>query len=137
MITNVAGTISNVLIPTQCNGNRTICNADRISITIFHLKAENEMMELKFSKIISHALKGKNLSAIARELDMPRAMLHDWVKAKRVPSLNNIEYVKRLADYLNLSLEEILIGEETKKIISSVSFQDDSRQYKISVERIK
>jgi hypothetical protein len=94
-------------------------------------------MELRFSKIISHALQGKNLSAVAREIDMPRAMLHDWVKAKRVPSLGNIEYVNRLAVYLGITLEEILVGEGSKKIISSVSFQDDSRQYKISVERIK
>ena len=98
---------------------------------------ENEMMELKFTKILSHALKGKNISGIAREIDMPRNMLHDWAKAKRVPSLNNIEYIKRLADYLGLTLEEILIGESNKKTISSVSFQDDQRQYRISVERIK
>ena len=94
-------------------------------------------MELKFSKILSSTLKGKNISAIAREIDMPRSMLHDWVKAKRIPSLSNIDFIKRLADYLGLSLEEILIGEDPKQMISSVSFQDDTRQYRISVERIK
>lgn len=98
---------------------------------------QNIGMELKFSKILSVALKGKNISSVAREIDMPRSMLHDWAKSKRVPSLNNIEYIKRLADYLGLSLEEILIGESGKKTISSVSFQDDQRQYRISVERIK
>lgn len=98
---------------------------------------QNIGMELKFSKILSVALKGKNISSVAREVDMPRSMLHDWAKSKRVPSLNNIEYIKRLADYLGLSLEEILIGESGKKTISSVSFQDDQRQYRISVERIK
>jgi transcriptional regulator with XRE-family HTH domain len=92
---------------------------------------ENERMELKFSKILSIALRGKNISSVAREVDMPRSMLHDWAKSKRVPSLNNIEYIKRLADYLGLSLEEILIGETGKKTISSVSFQDDQRQYRI------
>jgi hypothetical protein len=65
-------------------------------------------------------------------------MLHDWVKGKRIPSLNNIEYIKLLADHLGISLEELLTGEkEDKKIISSILFQDDSRQYKIQVERIK
>lgn len=101
------------------------------------MTVENERMELKFSKILSNALKGKNISSIAREVDMPRSMLHDWAKSKRIPSLNNIEYIKRLADYLGLSLEEILIGETNKKTISSVSFQDDQRQYRISIERIK
>ncbi len=95
-------------------------------------------MELKFSKILATRLKGKNLSALAKELDMPRSMLHDWVKGKRIPSLNNIEYIKLLADHLNISLEELLTGEkDDKKIISSILFQDDSRQYKIQVERIK
>mgnify|MGYP003524516972 CR=1 FL=1 len=95
-------------------------------------------MEWKFSKILATRLKGKNLSALAKELDMPRSMLHDWVKGKRIPSLNNIEYIKLLADHLGISLEELLTGEkDDKKIISSILFQDDSRQYKIQVERIK
>ncbi len=95
-------------------------------------------MELKFSKILSIALKGKNISAVAREIDMPKTMLHEWTNAKRVPSLANIEYIKKLADYLGISLEELLTGESPDtKIISAISFQDDQRQYKISVERIK
>ena len=95
-------------------------------------------MELKFSKILSQRLKGKNLSALAKELGMPRSMLHDWVKAKRVPSLSNIEHIKKLSDHLGLSLEELLTGVvDEKKVISSILFQDDSRQYKISVERLK
>ena len=95
-------------------------------------------MELKVSKILAQRLKGKNLSALAKELEMPRSMLHDWVKGKRVPSLNNIEYIKQLANHLGISLEELLTGEkDDKKIISSILFQDDSRQYKIQVERIK
>jgi transcriptional regulator with XRE-family HTH domain len=95
-------------------------------------------MELKVSKILAQRLKGQNLSALAKELEMPRSMLHDWVRGKRIPSLNNIEYIKLLADHLGISLEELLTGEkDDKKIISSILFQDDSRQYKIQVERIK
>ncbi len=95
-------------------------------------------MELKFSKILAQRLKGKNLSALAKDLDMPRAMLHDWVNSKRIPSLNNLEFIIKLADYLNLSLEEILTGQENeKKIISAITFQDENRQYKMSIERIK
>lgn len=95
-------------------------------------------MELKFSKILAKRLKGKNLSALAKELEMPRTMLHDWVKGERVPSLNNIDHIKNLANYLGLTLEEILTGEkDEKKVISSILFQDDTRQYKIQVERIK
>ena len=95
-------------------------------------------MELKVSKILAHRLKGENLSALAKVLEMPRSMLHDWVKGKRVPSLNNIEYIKKLADYLGITLEELLTGAtDEKKVISSVLFQDESRQYKVSIERLK
>lgn len=90
------------------------------------------------SKILAHRLKGENLSALAKVLEMPRSMLHDWVKGKRVPSLNNIEYIKKLADYLGITLEEQLTGAtDEKKVISSVLFQDESRQYKVSIERLK
>lgn len=95
-------------------------------------------MELKVSKILAQRLKGENLSALAKELEMPRSMLHDWVKGNRIPSLNNIEHIKKLADYLGISLEELLTGEtDEKKVISSVLFQDESRQYKVSIERLK
>ena len=95
-------------------------------------------MELKVSKILALRLKGENLSALAKDLEMPRSMLHDWVKGKRIPSLSNIEYIKKLADHLGISLEELLTGvTDEKKVISSVLFQDESRQYKVSIERLK
>jgi transcriptional regulator with XRE-family HTH domain len=95
-------------------------------------------MELPFSKTLASKLKGENLSALAKKLEIPRSMLHDWVKAKRVPSLSNIDHIQKLAQHLGLSLEELLTGTQSeKKVISSIIFQEDSRQYKISVERLK
>lgn len=94
-------------------------------------------MEIKFTKTLAKALDGKNISQIAREIDMPRNMLHDWVRAKRVPSLSNIEYVKKLADYLGLSLDELLVGDDEKRIISSISFSDEGREYRLIIERTK
>ena len=93
-------------------------------------------MSLKFSETLALSLKGKNLSSVAREVGMPRVMLHEWVKAKRVPSLNNLEHIKNLAAYLGLTLEELLIGEEDKRVISAVSFSDQGRNYRIIVERV-
>lgn len=94
-------------------------------------------MEIKFTKTLAKALDGKNISQIAREIDMPRNMLHDWAKAKRVPSLSNIEYIKKLADYLGLSLDELLVGDDEKRIISSISFSDEGREYRLIIERTK
>lgn len=108
----------------------------RIS-NIFFVFSDNDFMEIKFTKTLAKALDGKNISQIAREIDMPRNMLHDWVRAKRVPSLSNIEYVKKLADYLGLSLDELLVGDDEKRIISSISFSDEGREYRLIIERTK
>ena len=94
-------------------------------------------MEINFTKTLSKALDGKNISQIAREIGMPRNMLHDWAKAKRVPSLSNINYIKCLADYLGMSLDELLIGKTESKTISSIRFTDDGREYKLKIEKIK
>lgn len=110
--------------------------ASRIGQFITYL-GDNRSMEIKFTQTLSKALKDKNISQIAREIDMPRNMLHDWAKAKRVPSLSNIDFIKRLADYLGLSLDELLIGKEERKIISSVSFSDEGREYRLIIERTK
>lgn len=98
-------------------------------------------MGLLFSKVLEERLQGKNLSAVAREVGIPRAVLHDWVKGKRLPSLRNIELVKQLADYLGLSLEQIIFGDKSKsnnaKSISSVRFSDENRHYEVIVQRIE
>ena len=91
---------------------------------------------MKFSDVLKKRLKDKNLSQVARELGIPKTLLHEWVNAKRTPSFKNIEYIKRLAEYLSLSLEELLIGEANEKLISSVTFDDQGRKYKIKIERI-
>lgn len=94
-------------------------------------------MDIQFTKTLSKALQGKNISQVAREIGMPRNMLHDWVKAKRVPSLSNIHFIKNLAEYLGLSLEELLIGDDEKCIISAISFSDEGREYRVLVEKVK
>jgi transcriptional regulator with XRE-family HTH domain len=99
--------------------------------------SDNDNMKKKFTHILSKALEGKNISEVAREIGMSRNLLQEWAKSGRAPSLNNIEYIKKLADYLGLTLEELLIGEEEKKIISSISFSDEGREYKLVIERTK
>jgi transcriptional regulator with XRE-family HTH domain len=95
------------------------------------------MNELKFTNILTKALEGKNLSRVAQDIGMDRNLLFQWAKSKRSPSLKNIHYIKKLADYLGLTLEELLIGEEEKKVISSISFSDEGREYRLIIERTK
>jgi ribosome-binding protein aMBF1 (putative translation factor) len=98
---------------------------------------ENEIMLDNFHKILKKHLKDKNLSIVSRELNIPRSVLQDWLHGNRAPSMKNIDAVKRLADYLSMTLDELLLGESGPKTLSSVTFSDDSREYKIKISRIK
>ena len=102
------------------------------------MRTEKTFMEAKISKILQQRLRGENLSQVARELGISKSLLADWVASRRLPSLKNIDSVAKLAKYLGLSLEELLLGSETeKKVISAVTFEDDKRAYRINIERIK
>jgi hypothetical protein len=92
---------------------------------------------MKLSEILKERLKDKNLSAVARSLGIPKTLLHEWTHAKRVPSFANIEHLVVLAAYLNISLEELLVGTPpSDKVISSITFNDHGRKYRVRIERI-
>lgn len=96
------------------------------------------IVDAKISKILSDRLKGQNLSKVARELGISKSLLADWVSSRRLPSLKNIEAVARVANYLGLSLEQLLLGKDSdRKIISAITFEDDKRAYRINIERLK
>ena len=104
-----------------------------------YLKAQgthSESSSMSFSDVLKKKLKDKNLSQIARELEIPKTLLHEWVNAKRTPSFKNVNHLKRLADYLSLSLEELLIDGQNERVISSVTFDDAGRKYRIKIERV-
>ncbi|MBX2996327.1 MAG: helix-turn-helix transcriptional regulator [Bdellovibrionaceae bacterium] len=95
-------------------------------------------METKISDILRERLEGQNLSKIARELGISKSLLADWVAARRLPSLKNIKAVAKLAAYLGISLEQLLLGkEDDRKIISAVTFEDEKRSYRVHIERLK
>ncbi len=96
------------------------------------------IMGTKINEILRDRLEGKNLSKISRELNISKSLLADWVSSRRLPSLRNIDAVARLAAYLGLSLEELLLGKDDgRKVISAVTFEDDKRAYRINIERLK
>jgi transcriptional regulator with XRE-family HTH domain len=90
------------------------------------------------SQVLQRELKGKVLSRVARELGMSVSLLHDWYSSARKPSAKNLWQLKLLAEYLGLTLDEILFGETGgKQVISSTTFNDRGVQYRVNIEKVK
>ena len=90
-----------------------------------------------FNKILKEKLEDENLSKLSRDLKVPSTLLFEWRDAKRQPSFKNLKHVRKLADHFGLSLEELLFGDESPSLISSVMFEDNDRKYRINIERLK
>lgn len=94
-------------------------------------------MTKHFHKILKNQFKDKNLSELSRTLEIPRSVLADWLDG-REPSLKNLDYLKRIADHIGISLDELLTGEtQVKKMLSAVTFEDEGKRYQILINRIK
>jgi hypothetical protein len=96
------------------------------------------MNDIVFSEVIKEKLHGENLTQVAKELGIPKTLLHEWVQARRQPSMKNMVHVKVLANYLDLTLDEILFGkvQPKKKTLTNVIFEDDGKKYQISISKI-
>jgi hypothetical protein len=92
---------------------------------------------MNLSTVLKKKFKDKNLAEVSRQLGIPKTLLHEWMQAKRMPSFKNVGHLKKLADYLSLSLEELLLEESGDKVISSVTFDDSGRTYRIKIERVR
>jgi transcriptional regulator with XRE-family HTH domain len=95
-------------------------------------------MDSPISKILRERLHGQNLTKVARELGISKSLLADWTASRRLPSLKNIDAVAKISAYLGLSLEHLLLGKDSeRKVVSSVCFTEDGREYQICIERKK
>jgi len=85
--------------------------------------------------LVKH-LKDKNISAVAREIKMPVSLLHDWVRGRRSPSLKNIGHLKPLAQFLGLSLGELL-GDPSihSTLVTQVDFSIEDKKYLLKIEK--
>lgn len=94
--------------------------------------------EIKVSQVLQRELKGKVLSRVAKEVGISVSILHDWYSSSRKPSAKNMWQLKMLAEYLGLTLDEILFDEKREKqIISSTEFTDRGVQYRVNIEKVK
>lgn len=86
---------------------------------------------MELQKILKEKLKNKNISAVARNINLSPALLHDWVSGRRRPSFKNLKHLKALSKYLNITLSELL-GEK-HDFLHEFSFFLDGIEYVIRV----
>lgn len=92
-----------------------------------------------FSNILKKSLAEENLSALAKQLEIPKSLLHDWMQAKRSPSLASMHHVRKIARHIGISFEELLFGEIEKeeKTLTTVTFNDNGNKYSVSITKLK
>ena len=77
-----------------------------------------------------------NLSAVAKHVGMPTSVLHDWVKGRRVPSLRNLKYLRGIAEYLKITLSELLEGQiDQNVLIRKFDFEDGDSRFVLKIEK--
>lgn len=93
---------------------------------------------LKLAQVLQRELKGRVISKVAKEVGLRVSLLHDWHSAARAPSARNMDQARKLANYLGLTLEELLFDERTdREVISSTSFTDRGVQYRVNIEKLR
>jgi hypothetical protein len=111
---------------------------DKSEILIIYFPiVEDITMNGHFNTLLKKHFKDKNLSELSRLLDIPRSLLQDWIHEGREPSMKNIDHVKKIAEHIGATLEELLTGGSTTRVLSSVVFEDGDKKYQILINRIK
>lgn len=94
--------------------------------------------DIRLHHVLQRELKGKVLSRVARDVGISVSLLHDWYSSARKPSAKNLWQLKILAEYLGLTLDEILFDDQgSKQTISSTTFSDRGVQYRVNIEKVK
>lgn len=88
--------------------------------------------------LLAKYLRERNISAVAREINMPVSLLHDWVRGRRTPSLKNLGHLKSLARFLGLSLSELL-GDfnPDRVVVTQVAIEIEKQEYLLKIEKRK
>jgi transcriptional regulator with XRE-family HTH domain len=96
-------------------------------------------MEIKLAEVLKRELKGKELKALSKELGIPLSNLHAWINGI-LPNGKNFKNLVKLADYLGLSLDELLLNRKSTtdkaEIITTTIFKDGRSTYRVSVEKV-
>jgi transcriptional regulator with XRE-family HTH domain len=96
--------------------------------------------DISLGKVIVKELNKRNMSAsaLAKECGVPVTTLHNWIQGIK-PSTSSMKYVKSLANYLNLSLDELFFGiakKDKSEVIYRGTYSDQGTIYRVTIEKV-
>lgn len=97
-------------------------------------------MELRLSKVLKRELRNVKLKEVSEATGISISLLSDW-KEGRLPSAKNLVKLQVLADYLELTLSQLLFSklekDSTAITLQSTQFRDGDNQYRIIIEKLR
>lgn len=97
-------------------------------------------MDLKIEETLKRLLVDKEVKKVAKACDVPYTTLHSWMLGQTSPSSKQIPALIRIAEYFEISLEELLLNTKLDKpnneIISSTTFKDENHTYRVIIEKL-
>ena len=76
---------------------------------------------------------------MAKEAGIGASTLHNWVNSVN-PTIGSMPKLLRLADYLDLTISELLLDKSDKdsdhEVLFQSTFKDDGHQYRLTIEKI-
>ncbi|MEE2743623.1 MAG: helix-turn-helix transcriptional regulator [Bdellovibrionota bacterium] len=96
--------------------------------------------EISLGKVIVKELNRRNISAssLAKECGVPVTTLHNWIQGIK-PSTSSMKYVKSLANYFNMSLDELFFGitkKDKSEVIYRGTYSDQGTVYRVTIEKL-
>lgn len=98
-------------------------------------------MDIHLSSVIKRELKvkGDSLNNVSKKTKIPLSTLHGWANGT-LPNAKNLHLIKRLSDYLGLTVAALLFnvkheGSEAEVLFSS-TFVDDQKRYRLTIEKL-
>ena len=97
------------------------------------------MRKYRLPEVLKRELGDKNLTKLGKQIGINPNQLHEWIRARRSPSAKSFPQLLILAEYLGMTLEELIFDNATdeKTVLASTTFSDDGSTYRVAIEKLK
>lgn len=98
-------------------------------------------MEIKLKRVIARHLKdrGLSLNSLAKGAGLGTSTVHNWLNSVN-PTVGSLPKLLKLANYLNISISELLLDKSDEgtenEILFQSTFKDADHQYRLTIEKI-